>query len=70
MEQRLNKIIRDFENEIEKRSLKSNFLGIVKLVLFAALVFTGVKLCFTSNYLGWGIGGGTAGAVCPCLDMA
>lgn len=55
MEQRLNKIIRDFENEIEKRSLKSNFLGIVKLVLFAALVFTGVKLCFTSNYLGWGI---------------
>lgn len=30
-------------------------LGIVKLVLFAALVFTGVKLCFTSNYLGWGI---------------
>lgn len=55
MEQRLNKIIRDFENEIEKRSLKSNFLGIVKLVLFAALFFTGVKLCFTSNYLGWGI---------------
>lgn len=55
MEQRLNKIIRDFENEIEKRSLKSNFLGIVKLVLFAALVFIGVKLCFTSNYLGWGI---------------
>lgn len=55
MEQSLNKIIRDFENEIEKRSLKSNFLGIVKLVLFAALVFTGVKLCFTSNYLGWGI---------------
>lgn len=56
MEQRLNEIIRDSENEIETTNRKSNMLGIIKLVLFAALVFTGVKLCFTSNYLGWGIG--------------
>ena len=45
MEQRLNKIIRDFENEIEKRSLKSNFLGIVKLVLFAADLIVCVCVC-------------------------
>ncbi len=55
MEQRLNKIIQDSEYKIETTNRKSNILGIVKLVLFAALVFTGVKLCFTSNYLGWGI---------------
>lgn len=55
MEQRLNKIIQDSEYNIETTNRKSNILGIVKLVLFAALVFTGVKLCFTSNYLGWGI---------------
>lgn len=55
MEQRLNEIIRDCENKIERTNLKSNILGIVKLVLFAALVFTGVRLCCTSNYLGWGM---------------
>lgn len=55
MEQRLNEIIGDYENKIEKTNQKSNILGIVKLVLFAALVFTGVRLCLISNYLGWGI---------------
>lgn len=55
MEQRFNEMIGYYEDEIERKNKKSNILGIVKLVLFAALVFTGVRLCFTSNYLGWGI---------------
>ena len=66
MEQRFNEMIGYYEDEIERKNKKSNILGIVKLVLFAALVFTGVRLCFTSNYCG----GGTAGAVCLCPDMA
>lgn len=55
MEQRFNEMIEYYENKIERTNQKSNILGIIKLVLFAALVFTGVRLCFTSNYLGWGI---------------
>ncbi len=55
MEQRFNEMIGYYKDGIERKNKKSNILGIVKLVLFAALVFTGVRICFTSNYLGWGI---------------